>query len=468
MKSTNRRNFVITLTAAGTAAAHAGGRARRPKPNIVFILADDLGYGDLNCYGQKNIHTPHLSQMAKDGMIFTDHYAGNTVCAPSRSCLMTGQHTGHTTVRGLGNIPLNEDDPSLAKELKKAGYTTAMIGKWHLGLEESTGEPNQQGFDYYIGYLHGRHAHNYYPEYLWRNGKQYPLVGNKAKDYIASEKAIYSHNVFTQEALEFITAKQEQPFFLYLPYTIPHANNELGAKTGNGMEVPSDKPYSKMTWPQTEKNKAAMITLMDRDIGMILAHLKRLGLEENTIVIFSSDNGPHSEGGVKPEFFGSSGKLRGHKRDLYEGGIRVPLIIKWPGRVQPGTYNTHISAFWDFLPTLCEVAGTHPPENIDGLSFLPTITGRSRQRDHEYLYWESYNRGFSQAVRAGNWKAVKRGLNASIELYDLSSDIGETRNIAPMKPDIIRQMERIMIEAHTESEHFKPKKSKPKPILEKK
>ena len=324
--------------------AKASGRS-----NIIFILADDLGYGDLECYGQKRIRTPQIDRLAAEGMRFTQCYAGSTVCAPSRCTLMTGLHTGHARIRGNAQVPLEPDDVTVAEILKPAGYRTAIIGKWGLGNEGTTGVPNRHGFDEWFGYLDQVHAHNYYPEFLWRNERKWLLRGNAN-----GQKGEYSHDWFTRGALNFIRINQKHPFFLYLAYTIPHANNELKDK---GMEVPGDAPYSKEDWPQQEKNKAAMITRLDADIGKILDKLKELKIDQDTILFFSSDNGPHKEGGVDPQFFASSGPLRGIKRDLYDGGIRVPMIVRWPGHVKAESVSDFVWAFWDFPPTAAELAG---------------------------------------------------------------------------------------------------------------
>jgi len=434
------------------------------KPNIIFILADDLGYGDLGCYGQQQIKTPNIDKLAAEGLRFTDHYAGSTVCAPSRCCLMTGLHTGHAYIRGnrevrpMGQEPIPAGTVTVAKLLKEAGYTTALIGKWGLGGPGSTGIPTRQGFDYFFGYLCQRHAHNYYPEFLFRNEERVPLAGNKVGQPrpdgagVAVERAQYSHDLMTQEALDFLERSKDKPFFLYLAFTIPHANNEAGKE---GMEVPTDQPYSDRDWPQQEKNHAAMITRMDRDVGRIMAHLKELGIDENTLVLFSSDNGPHREGGADPEFFHSNGPLRGIKRDLYEGGIRVPLIARWPGKIEKGRVTAHVSAFWDFLPTAAEIAGVAAPSNIDGISYLPTLLG-GKQREHEFLYWEFHEGGSSkQAVRMGKWKALRLRPSAPLELYDLSTDIGEKNNIAGEHPDIVEKIEAYLKTARTESEFWK-------------
>ena len=344
------------------------------RPNVIFVLADDLGYGDLGCYGQKDIRTPNLDRMAAEGARFTQCYAGSTVCAPSRCALMTGFHMGHAYVRGNARVPLRPSDITIAEVLKSVGYTTGIIGKWGLGEPETTGIPNRQGFDYWFGYLNQRHAHNYYPMYLWRNQEKYMLEGNVAEGGVSSQRAQYSHDLFTKEALAFLDKNKSDPFFLYLAYTIPHANNEAKKK---GMEVPSDEPYTEKPWPQPQKNHAAMITRLDRDMGRLFQRLKSLGIDEKTIVFFTSDNGPHKEGGADPAFFTSAGPLRGYKRALYEGGIRVPMIVRWPGRVQAGRVSDQIWAFWDFLPTAAELAGAKPPADIDGISMVPAILNLS-------------------------------------------------------------------------------------------
>ncbi len=429
-------------------AAGPGPAERRRRPNIIFILADDLGYGDLGCYGQKVIRTPHLDRMATEGVRFTDCYAGSTVCAPSRCALMTGLHTGHCRVRGNALVPLLPEDVTVAELLKQAGYATGIVGKWGLGEPDTTGLPNRQGFDYWFGYLNQRNAHNYYPEFLWRNEEKAELPGN-----LEGAKGEYSHDLFTQEALEWVHAHASEPFFLYLAYTIPHANNELGRETGNGMEVPTDAPYSDEKWAQPQKGHAAMITRMDRDIGSLLSLLKELGIDEETIVFFTSDNGPHKEGGADPAFFDSSGPLRGFKRDLYEGGIRVPMMVRWPGRIPGGRESDQPWTFWDFLPTAAQFAGVKAPEGIDGISMLPALFGR-QQKSHEFLYWEFHERGFQQAVRMGNWKAVRKGTKKPIELFDLLKDIGETTDIAAEHPDVVATIEDYLATARTDSEDF--------------
>lgn len=471
-----RRNF---LKIAGLAAASSGISSLLPgctgigqsdtteaqPPNIIFILADDLGYGDLGCYGQKRIKTPNIDTMAAEGMRFTDHYAGSTVCAPSRCSLMTGLHTGRCLVRGNARVPLRPEDLTVAELLKQAGYTTGIIGKWGLGEPDTTGIPNKQGFDYWFGYLNQRHAHNYYPKYLWRNEEKVELANevnhiingrDRSPGGVATKKVEYSHDLFTEDALAFVEKNSKRPFFLYLTYTIPHANNEAGKK---GMEVPSLEPYTDKDWPEAQQGHAAMITRMDRDIGRLLDKLKHLGLNNNTLVMFSSDNGPHKEGGADPSFFRSYGPLRGIKRDLYEGGVRVPMIARWPGRIKPGSVTDHVSAFWDFLPTCCELADIKPPRDTDGISFLPTLLGRdSEQKKHEFLYWEFHEQGKKQAVRMDNWKGVRLNVaknpDGPIELYNLKEDIAEQNNIADAHPEIIAKIDMIMYSARTPSKHW--------------
>ena len=442
-------------------------------PNIIFIMADDLGYGDLGSYGQGQLQTPRLDRMAAEGMRFLQFYAGSTVCAPSRSVLMTGLHTGHTVVRGnrgvgLGEEPLPSEAVTVAELLREAGYRTGLVGKWGLGGPGSEGAPLQQGFDYFYGYLSQVRAHNYYPEYLWEQDEKIALANEVAltqhgyaKDLggVATKRTEYSHDLLTEKALSFVERNNARPFFLYLAYTIPHANNQaddegIEAPPYVGMEVPDYGPYADRDWPATEKGFAAMITRMDRDVGRLLDRLEELGLDENTLVIFTSDNGPHAEGGHNPDFFDSNGALRGIKRDLYEGGIRVPMIAWWPGRIEAGTESDHQGGFWDVMATACNMAGCAPPAGTDGLSFLPALLGEE-QPAHDYLYWEFSAGGRKQAVRKGQWKAI-RFLDEGdhVELYDLSANIGETDDLEASHPEIVREMRRIMQTAHTPSERF--------------
>ncbi len=454
-----RRDFMRTAgagAAALTLSGFAGIEAQSArKPNIIFIMADDLGYGDLGCYGQEQILTPYLDWMASGGMRFTQCYAGHTVCAPSRSALMTGEHTGHTPIRGNRSeatgdrVPLEPHHVTVAEILQDAGYYTGIIGKWGLGEPDTTGIPNRQGFDEWFGFLNQQRAHNYYPEYLWRNEDKEYLEGNQD-----GRKEDYSHDLCTTEALDFIRRNHDRPFFLYLPYQIPHAHNALARETGDGMEVPSYEPYSDMPWSNPHKGYAAMVTRMDRDIGRLFALLDELGIDEDTIVFFTSDNGTHQEGGNDPEFFKSSGPLRGIKRDLYDGGIRVPMIARWPGKIPAGAVSDQVWAFWDFMPTAAELAGASAPEGIDGLSMVPALTGKP-QRNHDYLYWEFLHGGaFKQAVRMGDWKAVRNDLDEPTELYYLPRDIGEENDRAGEFPDIVAKAEALFVTARTESEHW--------------
>jgi arylsulfatase A-like enzyme len=429
------------------------------RPNIIFIHADDLGYGDLSCYGQRKFKTPNIDRLAAEGMRFTQYYAGSTVCAPSRSALMTGQHTGHTRIRGNARHPLLPEDVTVAEVLKSAAYKTALIGKWGLGEAGTTGVPNRQGFDYFFGYLNQRHAHNYYPSFLWRNeerSKLRNLVPDEDNEGSgnSTNRVDYTHDLMAEESLKFIEVNGGGPFFLYLAFTIPHANNEAKNK---GMEVPDLGEFASKDWPDQEKAKAAMITRLDRDVGRLMALLKKLGIDDNTLVFFTSDNGPHREGGADPDFFDSNGPLRGIKRDLYEGGIRVPMIARWPKRIKAGAKSDQVWAHWDLPPTLAEVAGVKPPAKIDGISMLNALLGR-RQRSHEFLYWEFHERGFSQAARMGDWKAVRKSPDSPIELYDLKNDLGEQNDVAVKHSEVVKKIEEYLKTARTESELWPTKK----------
>lgn len=429
------------------------------KPNVIYILADDLGYGDLGSFGQEKIKTPNLDRMAEEGIQFTDHYAGNTVCAPSRVSFLTGLHQGHATVRGNKNNILKDADFTLAEMFRLSGYTTNLIGKWGLGEVGTTGEPNKQGFDIYFGYLHQTRAHNYYPEFLMQDGAKIPL-NNKVvmadSGYAngvgssATQKNDYSHSMFIDSTLAYLEKPKDRPFFLYLPLTIPHANNEGTLTADHGMEVPDLGIYSNEDWPEAEKAKAAMITLMDADVGRIMEKLKESGLDENTFVIFTSDNGPHKEGGVDPDFFDSNGKLKGKKRDLYEGGIRVPFIARWPGKIEASTESDLPTAFWDMLPTFAEAIGHSYSRKSDGISFLPTLLGNTEaQKEHDYLYWEfAEGNHDAQAVRSENWKLIHIYKTDSWELYDLSKDIGEENNIITEYPKVAEKLKGFIDEAH--------------------
>ena len=445
----------LLLLLVAAASARSTSAAPAESPNIIFIMADDLGYGDLGCFGQKVIQTPNIDRLAAEGVRFTDFYAGSTVCAPSRCVLMTGLHTGHAFIRGNGKDNLRPEDMTVAKVVHAAGYRTGLVGKWGLGHEGSTGVPTKQGFDFFYGYFDQHHAHNYYPSFLLRNEERVVLknvVPNEGKwgQGVATKQVEYSHDLMAREALEFVDRNKSRPFFLYLAVTLPHANNEAGRK---GMEVPDWGPYADRDWPDPQKGHAAMITRLDRDIGRLMERLKKHRIDEKTIVLFTSDNGPHAEGGAKPDFFDSNGALRGLKRDLYEGGIRVPLVARWPGKIRAGSVSDHIGCFQDLMPTAAELAGAKDPGGHDGISFVNALLGKP-QKAHEYLYWEFYERGFAQAVRIGRYKGVKKG-NRPVELYDLSTDIGEKNDIAAASPDVVKRIEAAIADAHVPSARWK-------------
>jgi arylsulfatase A-like enzyme len=413
------------------------------RPNVLFIVADDLGYGDLGCYGQKKIQTPNLDRLAAEGTRFTQAYAGTAVCAPSRCSLMTGKHTGHATVRGNQSpeMSLTESDFTIPQVFKAAGYGTALIGKWGLGGVDTPGAPNRKGFDWFFGFPSQTAAHNYYPPFLMRNSEKVILPTNQSRS-----KRPYAHDEFMDNAFDFLGSfNQSYSFFLELAVTIPHANNE---ERPNGMQVPSDAPYSNEDWPQTEKNFGAMITYLDTSVGQLMAFLKRMGIDEtNTLVIFTSDNGPHSEGGHNAAFFDSSGGLRGIKRDLYEGGVRVPLIVRWPGKVKAGAVSDQVIAFWDWLPTFAAFTGQPAPKGVDGISVLPALLENEKVL-HPPLYWEFHEGGFRRAVRMGNWKGVSLEPGQPLELYDLATDPAEKKNVAAKRADIVRQIEALMNREH--------------------
>ncbi len=440
--------------------------ARRP-PNIIFIQADDLGYGDLGAYGQRQFATPHLDRMAAEGVRFTSYYSGSTVCAPSRASLMTGLHTGHSRIRGNGDYPLRPEEVTVASVLHAAGYRTAVFGKWGLGTSATTGRPDRQGFDESFGILDHTHAHRQYTSHLWKNGEVFPIDVNR--DFV--------NDLFTDAAVDFIDRHRSRPFFVYLSFTVPHAElrvpeDSLAAYRGKFAETPfrNEKADAILTAEPSPARQpsigyrsqatpkaafAAMVTRMDAHVGRILARLHETGIDRETIVFFTSDNGPHREGGADPEFFDSNGPLRGIKRDLYEGGIRVPMIVRWPGRIRAGRVSDQVWAHWDFLPTAAALAGTSVPSGLDGISMLPMLLGR-RQREHEYLYWEFFERGYEQAVRFGDWKAVRHGLDKPIELYYLKTDSGETRDVATSNPAVVRRIEAILAGARSDSDVWKP------------
>jgi len=454
--------------------------AAEQAPNIVFILADDLGYAELGSYGQKKIKTPNLDQLAEDGMRFTDFYCGNAVCAPSRCVLLTGKHGGHAYIRtngdpGMmlpetkalgaefpGQNPIPDDEVTIAEMLKQKGYATAAIGKWGLGHFGSSGDPNKQGFDLFYGFNCQRHAHNHYPNYLWRNREKEVQPGNDR----TLHGETYSQSQFRDVAIEFIEANADKPFFLYLPFAVPHLSIQVPNEDLKEYADMPEHDYEHRGYlkhPQPHAGYAAMITHMDRDIGAILDKIEEKGLTDNTVVMFSSDNGPTYDrlGGSDSDFFNSAAHFRGLKGSLYEGGIRVPLIVKWPGHVKPGTVSDHPAAFYDMMPTFADIAGVQPPEDIDGISILPTLRGKE-QKEHDYLYWEFPSYGGQQAVRMGDWKAIRQNMmrpraeNAGkLELYNLKSDPSESNDVAAEHPKVVAKAEAAMKEAHTTSELFR-------------
>lgn len=437
-----------------------------PPPNIIFILADDLGYGELGCYGQAKILTPNLDRMAAEGMRFTQFYAGSTVCAPSRSVLMTGRHVGHTRVRGNGGGAaqrLAATDVTVARVLRSAGYATGLVGKWGLGEVGDEGEPTRQGFDSYFGYLNQTHAHNHFPSFLWRDGVKVELPndlvpsGSAPGAGYATKQVAYAGDLFASEALAFVERQRAGPFFLFLSLVAPHANNERSRQLGDGNEVPDVGPYADRPWNAAQKNHAAMITRLDRDVGTLLAQLRRLGLDERTLVMFSSDNGPHREGGpdYHPDFFAASGPFSGIKRALTEGGIRVPFIARWPGRIPPGTVSDHVGYFGDLMATWGELARAEVPAGLDSISLVPTLLRLGEQARHAYLYWEFYEGEVSQAVLLeGRWKGIRSPREAELKVYDLHADPAERVDVAAAQPAIARRIEAALTEAHVDNEHW--------------
>ncbi|MGV3767777.1 MAG: arylsulfatase [Chitinophagaceae bacterium] len=451
-------------------------------PNIIYIYADDLGYAELGCYGQQKIKTPNLDKMAEQGMRFTQHYTSTPVCAPARCMLMTGKHSGHSYIRGnyelggfpdsaeRGQLPLKADEFTVAELVKQKGYATALMGKWGLGMNGTEGSPNRQGFDYYYAYLDQKQAHNFYPTHLWENEKWDSLhqpfinVHRRIDSSTATEKDFeyfkgkkYTQELFTQKALRFMEQNKERNFFLYLPYTIPHVSLQVPDEyVGKYIGLFNEKPYYGQQGYASAKyplsTYAAMITYLDEQVGVILDKVKALGLEENTIVLFSSDNGTTFNGGVDAEFFNSVGGLRGLKMDLYEGGIRMPFIVRWPGKIKAGSISHHISAQYDFFATVAELTG-QAATNTDGISFLPTLLGK-KQKQHEYLYFEYPEKNGQLAIRMGNWKAVKTGLKKNPantwQLFDLRADRCETTDIAGKHPELLKQFDAIVEKEHRE------------------
>jgi len=444
------------------------------KPNIVYILADDLGYGDLSCYGQTHFETPNIDNLAENGMKFTQHYSGSTVCAPSRSSLMTGKHTGHTFIRGNkewkpeGQYPLEAEAITMAEALQDAGYVTGAFGKWGLGYPGSEGDPNNQGFDEFYGYNCQRIGHHYYPYHMWHNQEKVMLEGNTG-----TQTGVYGPEIIHEHAIKFLENNKDEPFFMFYPSIIPHAElfaPEEYMEKYRGKFLPEKEyegvdegenfrqgPYGSQ--PESHAAFVAMIDYLDMQVGEIVDKLKELGVYENTLIIFTSDNGPHMEGGADPDYFDSNGPLKGYKRDLYEGGIRVPMIAVWNGKIVAGSKTDHISAFWDVFPTVAEISGASVPEDIDGISFLPTLLGNDKeQEEHEYMYWEFHERGGRQAVRKGNWKLVRYNVlnpeKTTTELYNLETDLGEENNVAEEHPEIVEELSQIMKNTRTDSEVF--------------
>jgi arylsulfatase A len=442
------------------------------KPNIVYILADDLGYGDLSCFGQKRFKTPNIDKLAREGVIFTQHYAGSSVCAPSRSSLLTGLHTGHTFIRGNkevrpeGQLPIRDETYTIAELLKEEGYATGAFGKWGLGFPGSEGDPINQGFDTFYGYNCQRLGHHYYPYHLWDNGEKVILEGNSGK-----KKEQYAPNLIHQKALSFIDKNKNKPFFLYYPSVIPHAElaapkeylkkfigkfePEKAFKGYDEGELYRDGKYESQRYSHAAF--VAMIALLDDQVGEIVQKIKDLGLEKNTIFIFTSDNGPHQEGGADPNYFNSNGNLKGYKRDLFEGGIRVPMIVKWKGTIAERTTTNHISAFWDVFPTFSEIVKKDLKNDVDGISFLPTLLGKpTQQKQHDYLYWEFHELGGRQAIRKGDWKLVKYNVKKEgvYYLFNLRSDPSETKNLIDKFPEKRIEMTKILENARSESEYF--------------
>ena len=433
----------------------------KKQPNIIFILADDLGYGDLGCYGQQKIGTPNIDRLAKMGVRFTQFYSGSTVCAPARSSFMTGLHTGHTPVRGNksfepeGQTPLPASAITFPMLLQKAGYTTAAFGKWGLGYITTSGDPQKKGFDKFFGYNCQALAHNYFPDHLWNNHERIDLSGNLKSD------SVYSADLIHQQAMHFLNAKHDNPFFLFLPYTLPHANviaphddvYDYYVKKFNEqpLKVKSIDSEGNHFDPYPHAAFAAMVARLDTYVGEIMNAVKEKGIEENTLVIFASDNGPHKEGGGDPVFFNSSGGLRGIKRDLYEGGIRVPFIAYQKGFTKAGSVNTKPYALWDMYPTFLQMAGVTATKGIDGISFLPVLGGKNG-REHKYFYWEFHEQGGKQAVRMGDWKVVKNNVsinaNAPVELFNLKTDPSEKNNVAAQYPSIVKRAEQLFKEAY--------------------
>ena len=473
--------LAAVVSAAGLAFGQSTWAADAARPNIILIVADDLGYGELGCYGQKKIRTPRLDQMAKEGLRITQFYSGSPVCAPSRCVLMTGKHTGHAAIRDNrerppeGQEPLPAEEVTLAELLKAQGYATGIIGKWGLGAHDTAGAPLEHGFDSFFGYICQAQAHNHYPGWLWRNKEKLDLKDEEATEkhgrpgtgtFTAFEQfgVEYAGDLFEKQAIEFLQAHKDSPFFLYLPFTAPHLalqvpDDSLREYEDKWDDPPYEGKQGYLAHDTPRAAYAAMITRLDRSVGRILDELKSLELEQNTLVIFTSDNGPAplEVGGADSAFFESAGPLRGLKGSAYEGGIRVPCIARWPGKIAADSESQVPLVFYDVLPTFCELAGAPSPENLDGLSFVPTLLGRDEQKLHDFLYWEFASYEGYQAVRMVNWKAIRPRLkkkDATIELYNLETDIGEQTNVAAEHPELVKKAEEIMAAQHVPSAKF--------------
>jgi arylsulfatase A-like enzyme len=444
------------------------------RPNVVLIMADDLGWGDLGCYGQQKILTPRLDRMAEEGTKFTSFYCGLSVCAPSRAVLMTGVHTGHATVRAnncatIPNgdaIPFHADEITLARAMQKAGYATALFGKWGLGELKSTGAPLAQGFDDYVGYLNQTHAHNYWPEFLWKNDRRIalPNVVHPTRipgSGIATTRKVYSPDHLTSAALKWLDEHSAEPFFLYLPFTLPHVNNEAGHEKLRehlpkdhaprlGLEVPDLGPYAARPWPETAKGYAAMVSRLDASVGQIFDKLTALGLDEKTLVFFTSDNGPSAEAGNDPAFFQSAGSWRGIKRGLTEGGLRVPMLVRWPGKVPAGRSNDTPWAAWDLFATLAHLCRLEAPARLDGLNVWPLLTGAESTLTQRDLYWEIHEPTVTAALRRGPWKLIVDHQNVS-SLYHLDDDPTESKNLATAQPELVKTLRAAMVQARIPS-----------------
>lgn len=451
---------LLTCAIAGVSAGAAFAKDFN-KPNVVYILADDLGYGDLSCLGQTHFKTPNIDKLAQRGMLFTNHYSGNTVCAPSRCSMLTGMHMGHAAVRGNaelvpeGQQPMPADTYTLAHHMKKAGYATGIFGKWGLGAAGSTSDPTRMGFDRFYGYNCQRQAHCYYPAWLWRNNEREFLWGNEG-----SFEKVYAPELIHKEALQFIRENKDKPFYCYYALVQPHADmvaQEKYMEKFRGKFLPElsyEEDYYRAQ-PEGHAAFAAMVTTLDDYVGEVVAELEELGVADNTLIIFTSDNGAHEEGGADPEYFDSNSVYKGFKRDLYDGGVHVPMIAVWPGKIKAGSVNDHLSAFWDVLPTMADLVNQPLPLKVDGVSFLPTMIGAPGQKEHAYLYWEFSMKGGRKAIRKGNWKGVRykavKNPTSTLELYDLSKDPGETTNLAAQYPEVVAELDGLIKNARVES-----------------